>query len=183
MSGFHDTKRSFQFGLLSIKHVERENKIIYKMNVYMNYGINIGLWNKPYVNSNYYLKLGLKYCLNSKLHGLFAALSVSYIHHLSLAQNKPLPELLQEIEDHQKYLNRTKNVSPIELVHETKERIEEQLSKTGNTIFNVKNTEILMDENINIPISNLNNLRRNAVDKLEEELKNKKILNKNENLK
>ena len=58
MGGFNDTKRSYQFGLLAIQHVERENIILYKMNVYMNYGINIGFWHKPYVESIYYLKLG-----------------------------------------------------------------------------------------------------------------------------
>ncbi|MGM9943852.1 MAG: protein kinase, partial [Lysinibacillus sp.] len=121
MGGFNDTKRSYQFGLLAIQHVERENIILYKMNVYMNYGINVGFWHKPYVESIYYLKLALKFCLNSKLHNLFAALSVSYIHQLTFTKNKPLHELLQQIEEYNPYLYRTKNVSPIDVVHELKE--------------------------------------------------------------
>lgn len=123
LSGFHDTKRSYQFGLLAIKHVERENKSTYKMNVYLNYGINVGIWNKPYMNSIYYLKLGLDYSLNSKLHDLFSALSVAYMLHIMVAQNKPLKELLQEAEAYNVNLYQTKNSSPIELVHELKEWI------------------------------------------------------------
>ena len=53
----------------------------------------------------------------------------------------------------------------------TKQRIEEQLSKTGNTIFKIKNIDIEMDENINISVSSLNELRRNALNELEEKLK------------
>lgn len=180
MSGFHNTKRSYQFGLLSIKHVERENKIWYKMNVYMNYGINIGLWSQPYMNSNYYLSLGLENCLNSKLHGLFAALSVSYMHLLSLAQNKPLPELLQEIEDHQKYINRTKNVSPIELVHELKEWVQALKSHTKQINWNLpisNTTEVSNWENhlaLRIQMSYLfheEKVASDLIEKIDEQLK------------
>lgn len=121
VAGFHDRKLSYQFGLLSIQHVERENIVLYKMNVYMNYAISVGFWHKPYIDSIYYFKLALKFCLNSTLHNLFASLSVSYMHHLTFMQNKPLHELLQQIEDYNPYLYRTNNVSPIELVHEIKE--------------------------------------------------------------
>lgn len=47
-----------------------------------------------------------------------------------------------------------------------KNRILEQLSKLGNTPFICKNCEIDMDQNIFIPISKLNELRRIAVTKL-----------------
>lgn len=52
----------------------------------------------------------------------------------------------------------------------TNERIKEQLLKTGNTIFNIKDINICASDSINIPISSLNNLRRNALEKLEKEL-------------
>lgn len=130
MGGFNDPKRSYQFGLLAIQHVERENNIIYKMNVYMNYGINVGFWHKPYVESIYYLKLALKFCLYTKLHNLFAALTVSFIHHLTFTQNKPLQQLLQQIEDYSPYLYKTKNDSPIDVVHEIKEWVQALTSHT-----------------------------------------------------
>ena len=63
------------------------------------------------------------------------------------------------------------------------ERIKEQLSKTGNTPFEMENIEVIMDENIIIPISALNNLRRNALDELEKKIvssfKRDKIINLN----
>lgn len=49
----------------------------------------------------------------------------------------------------------------------TLDRIKEQLSKTGNTPFEMDDIKILMDENIIIPISTLNNLRRSALEELE----------------
>ena len=52
----------------------------------------------------------------------------------------------------------------------SKERIEEQLSKTGNTPFKIKNIEIIMDDNIIVPISSLNNIRRNAIEELEQNI-------------
>lgn len=52
----------------------------------------------------------------------------------------------------------------------TKNRIEEQLSKTGNTIFSVENINIKMDENIIVPISSLNEIRRKGLEKLEQKL-------------
>ena len=52
------------------------------------------------------------------------------------------------------------------------ERIKEQLCKTGNTPFEMKSIEVKMDENIIIPISAINNLRRSALEKLEEKIIN-----------
>lgn len=45
-----------------------------------------------------------------------------------------------------------------------KEKIEEQFRKTGNTPFEIANLSIEMDENIFIPISKLNEIRRNALE-------------------
>ncbi len=56
----------------------------------------------------------------------------------------------------------------------SKERIEQSLRKCGNTPFIINNIEIIMDENIFIPISILNDLRRKALDKLKNERENKK---------
>lgn len=49
----------------------------------------------------------------------------------------------------------------------TKERVLEQMSKTGQTPFEFTNIDISMDENISIPISEINNIRRNALEQLE----------------
>ena len=52
----------------------------------------------------------------------------------------------------------------------TKQRIEEQISKTGNTVFRVKSIDLQMDENIIIPISSLNEIRRKGLEALEEKI-------------
>ncbi len=56
----------------------------------------------------------------------------------------------------------------------TKERIKEIFSKCGNTPFKVSNIEIKSDENIFVPVGKLNELRRNALDKLKDLRENKK---------
>ena len=52
----------------------------------------------------------------------------------------------------------------------TSKRIEEQLSKTGNTIFKIENINIKMDESIIVPISSLNEIRRRGLEELEHKL-------------
>lgn len=53
----------------------------------------------------------------------------------------------------------------------TKQRVIEQLSKTGNTIFCLKNIDVIMDENISVPVKAINEIRRKALEKLEEKIK------------
>ncbi len=50
----------------------------------------------------------------------------------------------------------------------TKEKVIEQLSKTGDTPFKVENLDLILDENLFLPISTLNDLRRNALKSYEE---------------
>lgn len=52
----------------------------------------------------------------------------------------------------------------------TIKRIEEQLSKTGNTIFKIENINIKMNESIIVPISSLNEIRRRGLEELEHKL-------------
>lgn len=52
----------------------------------------------------------------------------------------------------------------------TEERAREQLSKTGNTPFYIDRCRLEMDEDIAVPVSALNELRRKALAKLEAEL-------------
>lgn len=53
----------------------------------------------------------------------------------------------------------------------TKERIIEQLEKTGNSVFQIENIDIDMNEELYIPISMINELRRNAIEELEKKIK------------
>jgi len=53
----------------------------------------------------------------------------------------------------------------------TRQRVLEQLSKTGNTIFKFNNIEIEIDENISVPIKSINEIRRNALQILEEKIR------------
>lgn len=57
----------------------------------------------------------------------------------------------------------------------TKEDIKEKLSKLGNTPFNLKNINYNIDNNIFIPVKNLNNLRQELTKELIEIRENKKI--------
>lgn len=49
----------------------------------------------------------------------------------------------------------------------TKEKISEQISKTGNTEFEFLNLDIALDENLFVQMSTLNTLRRTVIEKLE----------------
>lgn len=51
----------------------------------------------------------------------------------------------------------------------TKDRISEQLKKMGSTPFNVRSLTLNMDDDVVIPISELNNIRRKTADLLENE--------------
>lgn len=56
----------------------------------------------------------------------------------------------------------------------SRERVFEALNKTKDTNFYFENLEIEMDEDIVIPVSELNQLRRNAIDELVLKLQNKR---------
>lgn len=49
-----------------------------------------------------------------------------------------------------------------------RERVIEQISKMGDTVYNIRNIDIDMDDNIFMPLSSLNKLRREVVQKLDE---------------
>jgi len=55
-----------------------------------------------------------------------------------------------------------------------RERIEESLTKTGNTPFAIEDLNIYIDDNIFIPIGSINELRRKALDRLKALRENKK---------
>ncbi|MDD2401609.1 MAG: DUF3656 domain-containing protein [Clostridia bacterium] len=50
----------------------------------------------------------------------------------------------------------------------TEEDIRRQLERLGNTVFKLNELKIIMDENVMVPLSELNNLRRDIVEKIEE---------------
>lgn len=52
----------------------------------------------------------------------------------------------------------------------TKEDIQKQLGKTGNTPFHFTNISVIMDEDIFIPLKEINELRRNALEQLKKRL-------------
>jgi len=53
----------------------------------------------------------------------------------------------------------------------TEKRIKDQLAKLGNTIFRLKSAEIIMEDEVITSISNINELRRNAIQELEDKIK------------
>ena len=60
----------------------------------------------------------------------------------------------------------------------SKDRIKEQLLKTGNTPFEIREIEIVIDENVIVPISSLNSIRRKALEELEKAILNSYKRNK-----
>lgn len=52
----------------------------------------------------------------------------------------------------------------------TKEVVTEKITKTGNTPFVFENLEVTMDDDIFMPVNQLNQLRRGALEALEEVL-------------
>ena len=65
----------------------------------------------------------------------------------------------------------------------TKERIQEQLSKLGNTPYKLNNIDITIDNNIFINLKELNELRRNAVEQLTNKREGTPISEKQINIK
>ena len=63
----------------------------------------------------------------------------------------------------------------------SKEKIETQIRKLGNTPYVLRNIEIDLEDGVSLPISVLNNMRRECIDILSEEripVKNRKYKNK-----
>lgn len=63
----------------------------------------------------------------------------------------------------------------------TKEKVEAQLRKLGNTPYEIENIDITLDENVSLPISILNQLRRDLIELLDKErvkIKDRKYKNK-----
>lgn len=61
----------------------------------------------------------------------------------------------------------------------TKGKIITQISKTGSTPFEFEDIKLELDDNLFVPISSLNELRRNALEKLMDKIIEKEILTRN----
>lgn len=61
----------------------------------------------------------------------------------------------------------------------TKEKIINQISKTGNTPFEFEDIKLELDDNLFIPVSSLNELRRNALEELMSRIIEREIVNMN----
>ncbi|MCX7923741.1 MAG: U32 family peptidase [Clostridia bacterium] len=57
----------------------------------------------------------------------------------------------------------------------TEERIMEQLKKTGATPFEFKEIDIILDEDLALPISELNNIRREVLERMESKRANQRV--------
>jgi len=83
---------------------------------------------------------------------------------LNLKENKPL-ELI--VSDYQNEISLTSDIPSISLNHEiTKEVIKEKLEKVNNTIYKINELEINLDNKLFIPISKINNIKREILDLL-----------------
>lgn len=107
--------------------------------------------------------------------------------YLTVQKNKPIKIILQaNVEPFYKSISVEfiSDIIPDESITSpiTKERLEEQLSKLGNTPFTFENIDIDLGDNLHIPsISAINNLRRTAISMLEEKVLNKFLASRTSN--
>lgn len=89
---------------------------------------------------------------------------------ISIKENKPI---IIKVFDEKIKFDLKSNLIPDKAITSpiTKERIITQFTKTGNTPYEFKNINIELDENITIPISSINELRRNCLDAYENKFK------------
>lgn len=80
--------------------------------------------------------------------------------------------LIKDNDDNKVKVVGTKKVEKAKKVALSDEKIENQLSKLGNTPYELKSILIDKDEDISIPVSILNEIRRDAVEKLNNKRKN-----------
>ncbi len=87
----------------------------------------------------------------------------------SLSVRKNQPMVLSVKDDMGNDITVSSSFIPEEAMNRpmTKERIVEQLNKTGQTPFEFKEVEVELDENLALPISEINNIRRSALEQLE----------------
>ncbi len=78
-------------------------------------------------------------------------------------------------------INYSLNIIPEEALNLpiSKEAIISQISKTGKTPFEFENIEVNLDNGLFVPVKTLNELRRNTLNKLEEEIIEKEIKSRN----
>ena len=90
-----------------------------------------------------------------------------------LIVKKNLPISIEVTDDNGIYVNISSNIIPVDAVNSpiTTDRLIAQISKTNNTPFQFKNIEIDLDDGLYITgISNINELRRQALSQYEEKL-------------
>lgn len=88
-----------------------------------------------------------------------------------LKKDKKLKLTVTDIITNESIIVEGEKVQEAENIGITKQRVMEQLSKTGNTVFTIKNINVIIDEHVSIPIKAINELRRIALEKLEERIK------------
>ncbi len=88
-----------------------------------------------------------------------------------LKENEPIKLEIEDIWSGTKFLKTEETiVKKAENNGISKERIKMQLSKTGNTTFEMKEIQVIADDNIIVPISTINSIRRNAIEELQDEI-------------
>lgn len=88
-----------------------------------------------------------------------------------LKENEPIKLEIEDIWSKTKLIKTEETiVKKAEKNGISKERIKEQLSKTGNTPFEIEEIQVVADDNIILPISAINSIRRNAIEKLQNEI-------------
>ena len=144
------------------------------------YDSNLKLTNKCLTKA--YIKLNEKIPINTLVFKTFDYLYDNELKKSFPKDNYKLPINIEVNAKLNKPLSITINYLNYQITHEsiivekasnypiTKEKIIEQISKLNDTPYFIKNIDINMDKNIYINIKELNNLRRDAINKLENEV-------------
>ena len=86
---------------------------------------------------------------------------------------KPLQLEVVDMETNEKFCAIGEVVEKAQKVEIEKDRIEEQIRKTGGTIFEIEEIKINLESNAYVAIKEINDLRRKALEGLEEKIKGK----------
>lgn len=129
-AGFGNFEKSYQFGNLAIRHVEKSQSISLKARVYFVYGSFVNHWKNPISKNLEYLYNAQKYCLQVGNFHLAGACS-SFIVMTQLIKGEQLPQILDEIDRQFTLVNKIQYKISIGFMSEVKSWLQ-WLSKIDN---------------------------------------------------
>ncbi|MER1999964.1 MAG: ATP-binding protein, partial [Lysinibacillus sp.] len=106
---FKDFENAYRYGRLSIDHLEKYDNILFKGNVYMNFGGSTSYLKDSYDRCIYYLHQTQHNSIPNSLHDLYNATAAGYVLIYMLLQGSNIADIKREYEEQRKYLVSTNN--------------------------------------------------------------------------